>query len=377
MTATPVTLSKADLKRGRNMMWLIAGAAVSAAIAITAIATNRAAMSPAAMNEKLFPGLAETAAQAAAIRIESPTVYVTLNKGADGKWVVADRSNYPANPEGVRALVVSMSQLTLVERKTADPARHGALEVTTGEGGTGHAVTIQAADGSTLAAMVAGKVATRASGSTPGTLFLRRAGEDQTWLARGGIAIPASIGATLEKTLFTIAPERVKSVTIEPAGMKAYTLSRAAPDAPAFTLEAMPEGKEPATPDAFSAPATAMGRLTFDDVIKADALKIEKPTVATFRTFDGLVVTVAVVAGGVSDLFAIIEASAEGADAAPVAEAEAINARVAGWGYKLPPFIATSLTQPLETLLKDVAAAPAPEEEALPGEPEAAPPGVE
>lgn len=58
----------------------------------------------------------------------------------------------------------------------------------------------------------------------------------------------------------------------------------------------------------------------------------------------------------------------------PVAEAARINAIVKGWAYKLPSFVVANLSPTLEMLVKDKApAAPAPEEEALPGEPEAAP----
>ncbi len=187
-------VSKADKQRGRALLWLALAAIAATALAVAAVLSGRTGVSANAMNEKLFPGLGDAAASAASIKIESPTVYVTLNKDASGAWVVADRSNYPANAEGVRALILSMQQLDLIERRTADPARHAALELTTGQAGNGHAVTVTDASGKVLAAMVAGKVQTRAAGTTPGTLFVRRAGEDQTYLARGGIAIPASVG---------------------------------------------------------------------------------------------------------------------------------------------------------------------------------------
>ena len=179
-------LSRADLKRGRALLWLILAAALTAAVAVVAVLGDRAAVTATSMNETMFPGFAESSAKAATIRIESPTLYVTLNKGADGKWTVADRSNYPANPEGVRALMLAMSQIKLVERRSADPARHAALELTTGEMGSGHAVTVTAADGSVLAALVAGKVQSRATGSSPGTLFTLDESGTELWSVDGG-----------------------------------------------------------------------------------------------------------------------------------------------------------------------------------------------
>ena len=366
-------LSRADLKRGRTLAWLALAAALLAAAAIGAVLSDRAAVAPAAMNETMYPGFAESSADAASIRIESPTVIVTLNKDPGGRWVVAERSGYPANAEGVRALMLSMAQLRLIERRTADPARHAALELTTGAAGTGHAVTVTAADGSVLAALVAGKVQARAAGSSPGTLFVRRGGEDQTWLARGVVAIPASIGATLDKTLFALDEARVKTVRVEPRGLQSYTLTRPAPGGD-FALDAVPDGKVAQPPQILQTPASAVAGLVFEDVIKADAVEVAEATTVAFTTFDGLVVTLTLVPGGPGGAYGLIGAAVDAALAAAApppaegaatgaagAEAAAINSRVGGWAYKLPTYVLTNLVPPLETLVADKPAEAAPE----------------
>lgn len=372
-------VTKADLQRGRALMWLILAALAATALAFAAVLGGRSGASATAMDERLFPGLADAAAGAASIRIESPTVYVTLNKDGNGRWVVADRSNYPANPEGVRALVMSLSQLDLIERRTADPERHRALELATGSGGNGHAVTITNAAGEVIAGLVAGKVQTRSSGTTPGTLFVRRAGEDQTYLARGGIAIPASVGATLDKTLFRIDQARIRSIAFTPRGLKAYSLSRATPETQDFSLDDVPEGKVQGEPAVLQTPAAALAGLTFEDVIKADAVNVEDATSILFTTFDGLTLKLTILPGGSDGVFALIEAgAAEDATPEAKAEAETIAARVGAWAYKLPVYVVTSLAPALEEMVRDAPAAgetPIPEDgedEALPGEPEPA-----
>jgi hypothetical protein len=378
-------LTKADYKRGRQLMWLALAALAAAALGILAAASQRASVAPATMNEPAFPGLSDALANAASIRVEGPSAIVSINKDSGGKWVVADRSNYPANADGVRAIANSLAQLTLIERRTADPARHAALDLTTGDGGNGHAITIQAADGSTIAALVAGKVQTQSVGTTPGTLYVRKAGEDQTWLARGGFAFPASVGATLDKTLFKIAPERIKSVSFAPAGKKAYAIARETLYGKDFTLDTIPDGKEVNTA-ALAGPPGALAAPTFEDVLKADAVKTEGASVSTFRTFDGLVLKVTLATGGAGDTYALFEASvddkqaaaapapAEGAakpDAA--ADAAAINARTAGWAYKIPGYVAATLMPALDMLVQDKAPATPPADEAPEGEPEPAP----
>jgi len=383
MTASAANkFSKGDIQRGRALLWLALGAIAAIALAAFAILSGRPGSSPAAMNEKLFPGLANAAESAATIKIESPTVYVTLNRGADGRWTVADRSNYPANPEGVRALIISLSELDLIERRSADAARHGALELTTGDGGNGHAITITDASGTVLAALVAGKVQTRASGTTKGTLFVRRAGEDQTYLARGGIAFPASVGATLDKALFPFDQKQIAKIVFTPRGMAPYSLSRATPDTEAFTLDTVPAGKVAADPAVLQTPASAIAGLTFDDVIKADAVKMDGATEIVFTTFSGVALKLAILPGGSDGVFVVMTAStADDASEAAKAEAAAINARVSGWAYKVPAFVVTNLAPSLEQMVQDPPApeqTPIPEDgEALPGEPEAAEPTPE
>jgi hypothetical protein len=379
-------LSRADYKRGRQLLWLVLAAVAAVALGVVAAIGQRASVAPVRMSEPMFPGLADALTKAASIRVEGPAAIVTLDKDASGTWVVADRSNYPANPDGVRAIANSLAQLTLIERRTADPARHAALDLTTGENGSGHAVTIQAADGSTIAALIAGKVQLPAVGATPGTLYVRKAGEDQTWLARGGFAFPASVGATLDKTLFAIAPARIKSVTFAPAGKKTYAISRATPETKDFTLDTIPDGKQANTP-ALGAPAGAFAAPTFEDVLKSDAVKTEGASVSTFRTFDGLVLKVTLATGGAGDTYALYEASVDDKQAAvapppaegaikpdPAAEAAAINARTKGWAYKIASYVAANIMPALDTLVQDKVSATPPADEAAPeGEPEPAP----
>ena len=367
-------VTRADIQRGRNLLWLLLAAIAATALAAFAVLSSRSGGAANVVSEKLFPDLAAQAEAAASIKIESPTVYVTLNKDAAGRWIVADRSGYPANAEGVRALVISMSQLDLIERRTADPRRQSALELTTGQGGNGHAVTITDASGKVIAAMVAGKVQTRAAGATPGTLFVRRAGEDQTWLARGGLAIPASIGATLDKTLFKLDAARIARVEFRPRGMKPYSISRATPETKAFKVDELPEGKIEAEAAVLQTPASAIAGLTFDDVIKADAVKAEDATVLVFTTFDGLTLNMTLLPGGSDGVFAQMAATAaDSAEPAVKDEAAAINARVGGWAYKIPAFVVTNLAPALEQMVVDK---PAPGQTPMPEDGAAEPPAT-
>ena len=69
------------------------------------------------------------------------------------------------------------------------------------------------------------------------------------------------MGATLDKTLFTLDPKRIKSAAFAPRGLAAYTLSRATPETADFTLENVPEGKEAQPAGVLQTPATAIAGL--------------------------------------------------------------------------------------------------------------------
>ena len=108
-------------------------------------------------------------------------------------------------------------------------------------------------------------------------------------------------------------------------------------------------------------------------------MKREKPSRVTFTTFDGLVIALTLVPGTTTtEMYAFIEASVDQAVAAaapapkdgtakpdPAADAAALNARAAGWAYRLPAYVVSNLMPARDTLVKDKAAAPKPD--AAPG----------
>jgi len=102
------------------------------------------------------------------------------------------------------------------------------------------------------------------------------------------------------------------------------------------------------------------------------AAPAEQPTIVEFRTFDGLIVRVTGSKRGDEDWISL-EASVDSAQAAappaapaegaaastppaadPNAEAQRINAKVAGWRYKIAGFQYDQMTRRMAELLKAV-----------------------
>ncbi len=361
MAPIPSSLTPGDRRRGRHLLVLALAAALSASLGATAALTERPTAARAAQGP-LFPDLAARSGEIASIRVDARGQSTRLAKGADGTWTVASRDGYPANAESVRKLVVEASRLEIAEARTADPARHGALGLAGGDSGETRTVSFQAADGSVLAAVTLGKIQSGAFGDTPGTMFVRRAGENQTYLVRGLVGTPQTPGDWLDKSLIDLPDAQIRTARFEPIGLAPYALVRAAADQPDFAIESPPEGREPQDAFILNATANAVRTLRFDDVRKAEGLDLSKAARAAFETFDGLSIAITIVPADGANVWALVEATAS-EDASETAKADAgrIAARASGWAFLLGQSQAAQLATPLESLLKPKSETAAPE----------------
>ncbi|NWH09567.1 MAG: DUF4340 domain-containing protein [Alphaproteobacteria bacterium] len=366
-------------KRLRDLFILAVATAVMVALAIAALILRAQEVSPGFDPVPVFPALKSQVNTVAKIVIESQKGKFEAVRDPDGTWRLPGKGGYPAEFEQVNRAINGMAELELAEQKTARYDWHEALDlVMPEEGGKAVVLTLLDGAGTELAALVAGKVQDVPSVGSLGTLYVRRKGEDQTWLARGFLTLQTDQAAWLDKTLFAMPRERIKSADIAPPEGASYTLSRAKKEDRDFTLSAVPEGRQPLAGNVLSGIAGALEGITFDDVMAFKPEDFAKASRAAFTTFDGLTVIVSVMSNGEgywANFNAIGEAvpPAEGApvpaegEAAPdaVGEAKAINARVAGWAYRLPRYKGELLQTAFDTLL--LPAQPEGEAPAAPG----------
>jgi hypothetical protein len=353
-------LTPGDKGRLLTLALLVLLAIASLGLGLAAVTAERDAFAPPEAGGLLFPDLAANSEKVASIKVETRGTVTTLSRQADGSWAVADRDNYPAKGDSVRRLVLELSQITLIEPRTADPARHAALALGAGQTGETRIVTLAAADGTAIASAVLGKIQTAGDGEASGTMFVRRSGEDQTWLARGLVGTPQTTGDWLDPTLWDLADAQFRTATISPRGLAPYTLERPAPDQPDFVIKDMPEGRKAQEPMFLNGVGNALKAIRFDDVRRAEGLDTTLAAKAVFTTFDGLTVEVVMVPNDGATVWAIFAASAApDADADMIAKAEAITKRTSGWAYNLPQIQAANLATPLDALLQPAEAAPA------------------
>ncbi len=284
---------------------------------------------------------------------------ITLTRGSDGRWTVDERKNYPANQDLVRKALVGVSELVLYEPRTARPAWHRNLGLLAPEDiGSATRVQFYGKDGTQMAALLAGKVPDQTSDARgQGMIYVRRDGDNQTWLARGRFPLFQTAQDWLDTSFLGLTRTDVRRLTLWAGTDHPVVISRTAKDDADFALENIPKGRVTRGAPVVDGVANAAVDLAFDDAVPAASFDFPatSPNVV-IETFDGVRITL-VITGGGGALWAKVSAVADPALAAPgtdmkaaEARAKTIADRVAPWAYKLPQAAGGQFTQSMDLL---------------------------
>ncbi len=294
--------------------------AIATTLAVTAamVVSRKRAPESELVEAALFPGLAEHINDVARIEVKSKDQATTVRKDGE-RWVIENRDGFPAQFDKIKATVVTVSELEIVERKTRNKELYPRLGVEGIDAEPSSSVLVQLADGQSkaLAALLVGKPR---SGGAPGT-YVRRPDDSQAWLVRGAVEIDADPMEWMERDLLDIAPERIREITIEKAGEKPLRVFKKEQKDKDYVLADLEKGRKLKSQITLNGLANALEQLRLDDVKKRDRFELPKdPTVTTLRTFDGLV---AVVKSAVIDdkTHAVFELSYDAAAVVPEAPA--------------------------------------------------------
>lgn len=347
--------------RRRNLAILAVAALASLVLAVAAVWWQERSVAP-ADREPFFPGFAKEVRSAARIHVESKSGAFDIAFVPEKGWVVRERDDYPAAYDLVQRTLVGLAALTTLEPKTARADWLHFLDLGAPPKGNGILIRVTDDRGRPLAAVIAGKSEDIGDSTGATGLFVRRPGENQSWLVRSVMDPRASVSDWLDKHVMDVDRARIRETDVDPAGSPSYVVARQKPSDPDFALTPTPAGKSVSDPAAPDGVAAAIADFGFDDVRPAHEIDFSNPALTArvvTRTFDGLAVTVQVTKLG-ADYWALISAEA-GAPSTPeiVKEASAINAHASGWAYKLPAYKGQLFMTTLDSLLK-APAAPAP-----------------
>src|SRR5690606_30341917 len=230
----------------------------------------------------------------AKIVLSSPEGTITLVRETGDRWSALERYGYPVDPARVRNLVVTLADMRLIERKTAQPEYYDRLEVEApdAENAKSELVRLEAADGSVLAEAIIGKQRYRLTGTEPSGTYLRRPDEAQSWLASGGLQIDREVARWLQGEIVDVDPDTIRRIEIERAGEPSYAVVRDEPGGE-LRLATLADDEQLKDGGDFGRLTGALSRVRLDDVAPRDELAWpSEQHVARIETFDGLGLTV-------------------------------------------------------------------------------------
>jgi len=339
-----------DPKR-RQLTILTGTTALALALAAAAVFQQSSSTAPQFQEHPFFAGLTDRLPQLGEIAIttKSGAFHVRLQQG---KWVIAERNNFPADPGQVRSIALGLADLTVLEPKTgrADWLSYVGL-IAPDKGGDAIAVKISDTTGKSFGEMLAGHTEGGADALGRNTLYVRRSDENQSWLARGSLTLKSNITDWLDRNVLNISRDRIKGASVTPEKGPSYNLARDSKDQPDFKLLDMPAGRSLSFDGSPDGVAGAIASFTFDDAAKADQFDFSKAPQSVEHTFDGLDLTVKIATKGMEHWATV---TAAGANPAAQTEAAKINASIGGWAFKLPDDKVTQFISDRETLLKPV-----------------------
>ncbi len=338
--------------------WLVV-TAVTVVLAVFVVLDRPTATFDPVDREPVFPGLRSNPDAVAKLEVKSRFGSFSMVR-ADGRWSTPDRFDYPIDENDVRRLIVSLSDMRYIERKTSRPDRFARLEVEDIEGINSESAYVRIADAKdkVLAEAIIGRPSARfIDGSSSGT-YIREPGTNTVWLVSGVANVQTRLIPWLERSIVSVPANTV--ARIELGGSDGtVVLSRESPDSEDFVLAEAPEDR--ALNDRKVATISrSLASVDLEDVKPRSELALpDDAYTATVTTFDGVAVTVrlakiddkawgifaATFTGDPSD-------QSEAATAARATVAE-INQRVGDWAYWLPSATFDNLTATLEDILEE------------------------
>jgi hypothetical protein len=291
----------------------------------------------------VLPGLDEGVNAVTEVRLsKSDGTRVTLRKRASD-WMVAER-DYRADSGRIRKLLLDLAALEVVEEKTSSAENYPQLGVEDVEAPKGAGMLVEVISPKQSYTLIVGKPA-----GTKGS-YVRVPKTEQSLLVQPQLNLDPDAKRWIDRTLLDIPQDRIREVSIHPPEGPEYTVTRAAKDQTDFAVSGIPKGRALSSPSAANSAASALATLMLDDVrrVPKEPTDPRAQLTAKFTTFDGLTLEVAGRKEGERHFLA---ASAESTARETAAEADSLNARLAGWEFEVPAYKYDAIFRPLEELL--------------------------
>ncbi|MGG5808475.1 DUF4340 domain-containing protein [Falsiroseomonas sp. CW058] len=328
----------------RRTLLLLGGAAAGTVGAAILLTPDTAEPPPPSTTPLAFPGLAPRLAGAARIEVARHDGTLTVSRAGD-RWVLPAKADHPVRPERVREVLVGLTELRLAEPRTANPEMLERLGVEdpARPGATSSLLRVLDANGAPIAELVVGRRRMRVQGNVPESVYVRRPGENQAWLAEGRLPLDSDPNLWIDRDIANIPRERVREVAVMRAGEPPLLLRRG-PDPDGTLAVVEPAGAPPTDDISLDEVARAFEFLTFLDVRREAEIPGEGLGEGRFTLTDNLRISVTAHREG-EDLW--VRMAAEGDE-----EAARLAARWRGWAYQVGQWKEKAFVPRLADLLR-------------------------
>ena len=293
----------------------------------------------------VLPGLEKSLNDVTEIQLAKGDGTRTTLKKRPADWLVGER-DYPADSGRVRKLLLDLGALRVVEEKTRNHELYAQLGVEDSASAKAAGTLVEVVTPNKTFALIVGKSAGGKSG------FARVPHAEPSLLVQPLISVDADARRWIDRSIVDISDQRVKEAVIESAAGPAYSATRLTPQQTDYQVSPLPKGRELLSTGAANGVSSVFAALEADDVRRAPAAAATgaaKPDHAIFRTFNGLELDVT---GELDGTHHYIALQARSTAKQSQAEADATNARLAGWQLEIPSYKYTAMFAPLAQLLK-------------------------
>ena len=270
----------------------------------------------------VFPDLAAKLQGAAEVTVTTKGATTRIAKVAD-KWGLTDRGGYRVQQDKLRELLTGLTELRITEPRTADPAQYDKLGIGDPNSATSTASLLRVLDaaGEPIAELITGHRRVRTAGNLPESLYIRRPGEAQSWLAEGRLPVDADPQLWMERDIANIPAAQVEKMS-SVRGDVTLAFAREAGKVILVSPVEHPKLDDYRSEDVFR----AFEALTLSDVEPASKPREGQIGVATYTLADGTLVTATLFRAD-KDLWAEFSATGD--------KAAALQANFAGWRFQI------------------------------------------
>ncbi len=335
---------------------ILAALAVCMVIAAgSALTLDRGAHQDSRIGTAVFAKLTDRANDVALITVESKLGKLSLERGASG-WTLRESDSYPVLPVKANGAVLDLASLRFHEAKTKQPEKYSKLNLLdfNAPGSGSRRVKVTGKNGEILADLIVGNSKFNLPGTKTGGVYLRLPGDDQTWLAQGGVGFSGVASDWLVPAVFHIAGARIKRVEIQHSAGQPVLITKSNPKTLVYTLENVPPGFKVKFGDEPKLIATNLEAFELEDVRGAGAIPFPptKLTRTVFETFNGLQISAETANQHGKNWTRFTFKPLPGSNDAAKSEARDLSERTKNWVYRIADFRAARLTKTFKGLIQ-------------------------